>query len=273
MKIKPHALLFLLVGLWLLPKTGTALAADFCSELNVTGNPEYPPLLWQDRKNPARLIGAAVELLQTAVDDQNIKVISEFVGPWSRAQAEARIGRIDMLTGAFITEERQTWMDYIKPPMMDMPNVIFVKHNKAFDLNSWDDLKGRVGDTLINNSFGQEFDAYAKKNLIIEEVRSIEFAFERLMLGRTDYVIYELYQGIAIAEAMGSSGDIVALEKPLSSEGLYFTLSKASKCNNARFKAYLDKRIAELVESGLPQQLVTKYTQIWKEQSKLPRIE
>jgi len=273
MKIKLRVLLTLLVGLWLPPKTETALAAEFCTDLSVTGNPEYPPLIWQDRKNPARLIGAAIELLQTAVDDQNIKVIPEFVGPWSRAQAEARIGRIDMLAGAFMTKERQTWMDYIKPPMMDMPNAIFVKNNKKFEFNTWDDLKGHIGDTLINNSFGQAFDVFAKRNLIIEGVRSIELSFERLMLGRTDYVIYSLYQGMAIVEAMGSGEDIVALGKPLSSEGLYFTLSKASKCNSAKFKAFLDKKISGLVASGQPQQLVTKYISIWKEQSKLPRVE
>ncbi len=261
------------LGLWLLQAAQCLQAAEFCSELNVTGNPEYPPLLWQDRNNPAKLIGAAVELLQIAVAEKNIQVNSEFVGPWSRAQAEARIGRIDMLTGAFITDERQTWMDYVKPQMMDMPIVIFVKHNRKFSLNSWDDLKGRIGDTLISNSFGQEFDAYAKKNLIIEEVRSIEFAFERLILGRTDYVIYELYQGVAIAEGMGAGKDITALEKPLNSEGLHFTLSKASKCNSPEFKAFLDQRVAKLVKQGLPQELVKKYTSIWKEQSSLPRID
>ncbi len=115
-----------------------------------------------------------------AVADQNITINSQYVGPWSRSQAEARVGRIDMLTGAFITDERQTWMDYVLPPMMYMPNVIFVKKDKAFPFNEWADLKGKIGDTLINNSFGQEFDLYAKRNLIIEEVRSIEFAFERL---------------------------------------------------------------------------------------------
>ncbi|OZG74233.1 hypothetical protein BTA51_04240 [Hahella sp. CCB-MM4] len=258
--------------LWML-FSGASTAASFCSQLNVTGNPEYPPLLWHDRRNPDKLIGAAVELLEMAVADEGIKVNSLYVGPWSRSQAEARVGRIDMLTGAFITDERQTWMDYVMPPMMYMPNVIFVKKGHEFELETWANLKGHLGDTLINNSFGQEFDLYSKRNLVIEEVRSIEFAFERLMLGRTDYVIYELYQGIAIAEAMGVGEDIVALDEPISSEGLYFTLSKASKCNSPEFRSFLDNKISELVESNVPQNLVKKYTNIWKEQAALPRVD
>ncbi|WP_020405711.1 hypothetical protein [Hahella ganghwensis] len=72
---------------------------------------------------------------------------------------------------------------------------------------------------------------------------------------------------------MGISTDIISLDKPVGSEGLYFTLSKASKCNSPEFKAFLDDKIAKMVDAGIPQHLVKKYTAVWKEQAALPRQE
>lgn len=238
-----------------------------CNTLLVTGNPEYPPFLWRDKEHPEKLIGAAVDLLNMAVKDLGIAVDSRYVGPWARSQEEAKVGRVDMLTGAFITDQRQTYMDYIKPAMMDMSNVIFVKKGAEFPLNDWSDLKGRQGDTLINNSFGQAFDTFAKNELIIEQVRSIEFAFERLLLGRTDYVIYEEYQGYAIAEARGFADKISHLPKAISAEGLYFTLSKASRCNTPEFLDFLNKKIAGYVQDGVPAKLAADAMIVWRQQS------
>ncbi|AZZ95272.1 transporter substrate-binding domain-containing protein [Hahella sp. KA22] len=263
----PRSLAGLALALLLSATSASAASVGVCDTLNVTGNPEYPPFLWRDRDNPDQLIGVAVRLLEIALEPENITVESRYVGPWSRAQVEAQLGRVDMLTGAFITEERQTYMDYIKPPMMIMPNVIFVKKGKAFPMNSWLDLKDRHGDTLINNSFGQEFDEFAERQLSIEEVRSIEFAFERLLLGRTDYVIYELYQGYAIGEVRGFKGEIEHLPTPISSEGLYYTVSKKSPCHNQELIDFLNKRLRELVDKKAPESLVERYMTLWRKQA------
>ena len=54
-------------------------------------------------------------------------------------------------------------------------------------------------------------------------MRSIEFAFERLLLGRTDYVIYEEYQGYAILPKRVGLQIKFRTYKAISAE-LYFTL-------------------------------------------------
>lgn len=238
-----------------------------CEVLQVSGNPEYPPFLWRDARNPERLTGAAVRLLETALVGTGIRIEARYTGPWSRAQEEARVGRIDMLAGAFMTDERKTWMDYVVPAMMAMENVIFVRRGQDFPFERWDDLKGRRGDTLIKNSFGQAFDTFAREQLDIEEVRSIEFAFERLRLGRTDYVIYELFQGLAIAQARRFSDEITALTPAISSEGLYFTVSKKSACGTPAFIGYLNNRMQDIVLSGLPQQFAEEALILWREQA------
>ena len=52
----------LLFGLLLMP--AVTYAAGKCERLVATGNPEYPPYLWRDPKNPQQLIGANADLLQ-----------------------------------------------------------------------------------------------------------------------------------------------------------------------------------------------------------------
>lgn len=257
---------FALWCLCLLP----AWASATCSTLAVSGNPEYPPVLWVRGDGSGALAGVAVELLEDALKGRPERAQVRYVGAWSRVQQEAREGRLDMIAGAFITDERQTWMDYIQPAFLVMPNVVFVRKDAPFTMNSWDDLRGKHGDTLINNSFGQAFDAYAREHLEIEGVASIEQAFARLLLGRTDYVLYEQYQGYALAEAGGFADRITHLASPISSEGLYFTLSKKSPCNTPQLRAHLTEKVRELVAQGVPAQRIQPALARWLESRGAP---
>lgn len=77
--------------------TGTSWAGDCdsCKVITVTGNAEYPPLSWRDKRDPTRITGFAIELLEIALKDLGIKVESRYVGPWARAQANVRGGLVD----------------------------------------------------------------------------------------------------------------------------------------------------------------------------------
>src|SRR5690554_8195831 len=43
-------------------------AGGVCERIVITGNPDYPPLLWVNPDDPGRLVGAAVELLEKALE-------------------------------------------------------------------------------------------------------------------------------------------------------------------------------------------------------------
>ncbi len=250
--------------------TGTAYSAESvqCKKIVISGNAEYPPLTWQDKSNPKKLIGFAVELLEIAFSDTEIEVDARYVGPWARAQNEVKQGNIDMLGGAYITEERQTYMDYIIPPFVMDPTVIFVKKGKPFHFEKWEDLIGLTGGTPLGNSYGEKFDSFAKKNLKIELVPKINQAFKKLARERNDYVIYGMYPGLAEAEATGFSDKIEHLSNSIISEGLYFTISKKSPCNSRDIKDHLSRKVKEFSEKKIPDKLIKKYLQIWREQSK-----
>jgi polar amino acid transport system substrate-binding protein len=237
-----------------------------CATIIVSGNAEYPPLTWQDKRNPDKITGFAVELLEIACKDIGISVEGRYVGPWARAQAEVKVGHVDMLGGAYITEERKNFMDYILPPFVMDPTVIFIKKGDQLVFEKWDDLIGFLGGTPIGNSYGEVFDKFEKEKLTIERVTRLEQAFKKLETGRNKYVVYGLYPGLAEAEVTGFRDKIAYLPNSVISEGLYFTISKKSPCNCPQIKEHLAQQVKEFSDRQLPERLMEKYLKIWKEQ-------
>jgi len=237
-----------------------------CQRIVVTGNPQYPPLLWVDPTDDRRLIGAGVELLQMALADTDIQIEVLHVGPWARAQQEVRSGRVDMLAGAFLTPERLGWMDYVHPAYVEVPSVIFVRRGQAFPYAGWDDLRNKRGSTLVNNSFGTAFDTFARDHLRIDTVSSIEQSFRQMLLGRADYVVYERYQGIALAEQLGIADQLDILDGSLINEQLHYTISHRSACNSPALRAALAIGMQRLTAQGEPRRMVEKYRERWAAQ-------
>lgn len=246
------------------------MAAGKCERLVATGNPEYPPYLWRDPQNPQKLIGANADLLQQIGEQIDVEIEVMYTGPWSRAQDEVRTGRVDLLAGAFLTLPRLESMDYVHPAFYITPSMVWVRKGQEFPYSGWEDLRGRVGGTLVNNSFGQQFDAFAKANLTLESVPSLTQAFQKLLLGRTEYVLYERYPGVALANTLGLMEDLQALEPPISSEGLFLTLSHNSACNDPWLRGQLAKKMTELTATGLPETLLQRNLERWKSQQLQP---
>jgi len=130
----------------------------------------------------------------------------------------------------------------------------------------WEDLRNRVGSTVLNNSVGNSFDRYAEDNLKIQAVPSIQQSFEKLLRGRADYVIYERYQGLALAQQMGLTDQIDILDGSLMSEQLYFTLSHNSACHSPEMRAALAQAMLDLARSDEPKQLLEEYREVWARQ-------
>lgn len=242
------------------------LAQQACQHLTATGNPEYPPYLWRDPQNPRQLIGANADLLRHVADELGLVVDVVYVGPWSRAQEEVNSGRIDMMAGYFRTQAREQLMDFVSPPFLFNSSVVWVRQGEAFSYGGWADLQGRRGGTLVNNSHGQAFDDYAREHLDLEAVPSATQAFEKLLLKRNDYVIFERYPGLALARTLGREQQLQVLEPPISSEGLFLALSHKSACNVPALREQLARKMKELAAGPLPEQLVAQNLERWQRQ-------
>lgn len=238
----------------------SAAAEPHCKTLTISGNPEYPPLLWEDSRVPERLTGAATAFLEEILAPLGVELEVQNIGSWARVQRLAKVGELDMVAGAFITSDRIRYMDYLLPPYMHLSTSVWVPADGVFEYRHWPDLKGKRGSTLINNSFGQGFDRYAEKNLQIVGVRTIEQSFEMAIAGRVDYVLYERLQGQVKLQRLGLADEFVALDVPISNEGLFFTFSKNSRCNTFEFRELIADRLYTLVNSDRLDDIIREYT-------------
>ncbi|WP_422403101.1 substrate-binding periplasmic protein [Pseudomonas sp. GZD-209] len=243
-----------------------AVAQGDCRKLTATGNPDYPPYLWRDPENPHKLIGASVDILKAVAKELDLDIDVVYAGPWSRAQEEAKHGRIDMVAGYFVTFARLEDFNFIIPPFLYSSSVVWTRKGEAFSYSGWDDLRGKIGGTLVNNSYGQRFDDYARDNLRLEPVPSSEQAFKKLLFKRNEYIVYEFYPGLALAQTLGVEGDLEALEPTVSKEGLHLAISKRSSCNTENLRKSLEDKITVFVSGYAPGDFLKHNMKRWRKQ-------
>ena len=257
--------LALLAGLVLI--AGPALGQG-CPKLVASGNPEYSPYLWRDPADDSTLIGANADLMQLLAKEIGIPIEVKYVGPWSRVQELTRAGRVDLIAGAFFTTARLEYMDYFQPAFRGTKTVIWTNPHKAFKYKVWSDLRNRNGLTVVNNSFGQAFDDYAKKNLTIATVGTLEQALQMLVRERADYLIYEEGPGLALAAKLGIK-NLKTSDTAISTEGLFLTMSHLSPCNTGEIRGRITKAILKLSSDSVIKPLVENNIQLWRKQNTL----
>ncbi|WP_233407491.1 substrate-binding periplasmic protein [Marinomonas spartinae] len=241
----------------------TSTSKEQCHSLTATGNSEYPPFLWRSPNNDHDLLGANAFFIEALSKRIGVPIKLEHVGPWSRAQSEVKSGRIDLMAGAFYTSARADYMDYFSPVILHTTSVVWQRKGNQFPFHSKEDLIGKWGVTVINNSFGQVFDEFAQRHLNILSVASLSQAFLMLAADRVDYVLYEKNPGEAYVAMLGLSGKIVPVEPSISSEGLYLTMSKDSPCNTDELKQKIAKALRDMRQDGVAEASLMKGLKEW----------
>ena len=241
--------------------------AQVCQKLVATGNPEYSPYLWRDPEDESKLIGANADFMHLLSKEIGVPIEVKYMGPWSRVQELARAGRIDLIAGAFFTNARLDYMDYFYPAFRGTRTVIWTHPLRTFTYRTWADLRGRKGLTVVNNSFGEAFDAYAKKSLSIATVATLEQALQMLVLSRTDYLIYEEDPGLAFAAKLNITG-LKTAPVAVSTENLFLTLSHKSSCNTGELRGRIAKAVLSLAKENVMKALIDTNIQLWRKQNK-----
>lgn len=246
-----------------------APAAGACSRLLASGNPQYPPYLWRNPAEPEQLIGANHELAQWLGKEIGIPVELRYVGPWSRVQEEARAGRIDLIVGAFFTLPRTEYMDYVYPPFRETRSVVLVRASKAFKFQRREDLIGRAGLTVVNNSFGEEFDRFMRERLRMDRVASLDQALRMLELGRAEFLLYEDSPANAYIASLGIQG-LKELAPPIAQERLFLTISHQSACNTPALRGALTRAMYKLQREGRMADFVQRGVAGWQANPAVP---
>lgn len=206
--------------------SGGALGAE-CTQLTITGHPEYAPIAYRDGD---RIVGAAPTLVEQIATKLNVPVVSKYTGSWADAQAAARDGLADIIFGIYLNDERATYLDYVQPPFMLDPVVAMVAAGKGFSFTGADDLIGKTGVTNAGESYGPEFDAFIADKLTVTRTDGVDKAFQAVVSGAADYVIVGLYPGITAAAQFRMTGKLDPLDPPLLTADMFIAFSKKSPC-------------------------------------------
>lgn len=240
-----------------------AAQAQACTRLVATGNPEYPPYLWRDGADSPRLIGANADLMQMLAKEIGLPIEVRYVGTWARVQEEARQGRVDLIAGAFLTLPRLDYMDYVYPAFQVTRSLVWSRTSAEMNHQRWSDLQGKSGLSVINNSFGEAFDRFAKASLKLTTVPSLEQALRMLERGRADYLVYEEAPAQAYIARLGIQG-VAPEEVAVSNESLYLTLSHQSPCNTPAMRARLARAMYQFERQNVMKKLLETNVQAWR---------
>ena len=261
--MKFKRLIFSFITLLFVCSGPLAFADDQCDKLTATGNSEYPPYLWRKGNGSKELLGANRIIIDEISNRLGVDIELQDVGSWARAQDMLKTGRIDLMAGAFFSIPRVEYMDYVYPAFLETESVIWLKENSGLKIAKKEDLKAYLGVTVINNSFGQAFDEYSKAELDIMYVSSLAQAFKMLDRGRAEYALYEKNPGKAYANVLGFEGFSV-VDAPISTEGLFLTISHLSECNTPQLRGRLAQIIHELLEEGYMQKALQQGLESWR---------
>jgi polar amino acid transport system substrate-binding protein len=252
------------LGLAAWASAGSSLA---CTQLLASGNPEYPPYLWRDPDDENRLVGANAELMQWLAKEIGVPIELRYSGPWGRVQEDARLGHLDLVAGAFFTLPRTEYMDYFHPAFHETRSVIWTRADARLTPRRWADLASVQGVTVINNSFGEEFDRYARDRLHIRQVASLEQAIQIVQGNRADYLVYEDFPAQAFLARRGIT-DVKVRGEPVARENLYLTLSHRSACNTPEMRGRIARALYKLGrDKSVMAGFVERGVQLWRRQA------
>ncbi len=218
-----------------------------CDRLVITGHPSYPPVAWAEH---GKIRGAASALVSTIAEGLGVKhVTSRDFGSWEKAQQAGRNGDADIIFGIYKNDERQGYLTYIEPAFMLDPVAIVVRRGAGFTFATWADLKGRKGVTNSGESYGDKFDTYMDKELIVARVQGVDDAFHALLDGKADYLIIGLYPGRNVARRLGVATKVRFLPQQIDAAKMFIAFSKKSTCYEALKEGFASRLKAD-VDSG-----------------------
>jgi len=222
--------------------------------LRVCGDPDYPPFTYSKGKE---IVGVAPDALQMIFAKLGIKIHSLRMGNWQRCQHEVQGGNIDILMGAYVTEERKRYAIYTETALSKDPQAIFVWKDRSFAFNTWVDLVGKKAGLTIGFSAGKSFDDFLNKNIVVERVSFRSQNYKKLERGRIDFEPNSLYSGLILVKELGYEGKIIPLDMPINTEYVYTPISKASRF--AKYIKELDNGIKKLHQEGIIEKLIAKH--------------
>ncbi|MCW9053157.1 MAG: transporter substrate-binding domain-containing protein [Motiliproteus sp.] len=233
-------------------------AAD-CTHVLATAHPAYPPYQWFDGK---QMRGASIDINQKIFAELGIPFSVTYSGPWKRVLHVTKRGQVDFVMALKKTPARQKFINFTEAPILPNPFSVFVERDNIFRYSHWEDLKGRLGGKNAGDRYGEMFDNFSKKQLMIEEANTPEINFNKLIARRIEYFIHSRYSGITYLHTHLQGQRVIALDKNINDGVVHSGFSLHSPCNS--LLPYLNTRYREMLEDGSAMQIMEENILLWK---------
>ncbi|WP_299811142.1 ABC transporter substrate-binding protein [uncultured Roseibium sp.] len=228
------------------------------------GHEDYPP--WNWRKD-GKIVGVCAEITDIVFSRMELKVDTDYIGPWSRCQKYVESGKIDVNICAFVNDARQEYSTFTRNPMGINEISVFVPRGSEFEFDTLEDLAGKRAIMLNGVSIGQKNDAFLEANTTLQRLDSRLQAFRFLDAGRADFLVTGKQIGVLQRDLHGYEDRISVLPKPLTRGLLHISIS-----NRSAYLEHLEEIDEILAEPGylaMVDGLLDKYNRIYLEQHRL----
>jgi len=257
---------FLAVVLCLASGSGVA---QVCSTLTVTGPPKAAPSSWL---SDGKLIGAGVEFAEVVARSAGIdNVVMRPYPTWREALDAAYRGEVDVVISANWSEERERYLDFVRPAMSSQFLYVVVRRGEAFELNNLENLKPLAGAMEAGGTFGDGFfGQFVKKNLNLTIAPGIDKVIDLLIDKKVDYIFgYEnsIYEQM-MTRNLGTTIQVLNTY-PTRSEG-FLAFSKRSKCS-AQVRDKFSEQVALAQKMRRYPALLNKYREVFNESLTRPK--
>lgn len=236
-----------------------APAAAQCTRVVFSANPDYPPYHWAEGDH---IVGASVALTGRILDEMGIRWEARFVGPWPRVLKSAQYGEIDLVVSLKPTPEREVYLEFTRNPAFPNPMAVFVARARPLKFDRADDLVGKRGGRAAGDRFGDAFDRFAEKHLVLEDADSLETNFQKLAADRIDYVVTGLHTGRAHLLRQGMAERIMPLPRLVNEGFIHHGFVRQSAC--ASLVTAMDAKLAAAQRSGLSARLIEEALVQWQ---------
>lgn len=173
------------------------LLSATASEANAQAEPQNTPVLklamyhsppYYFTENVPQPTGLSLDLLRPAVNQLGWK-IEIITCPFPRCLKLAEQGQVDIVSGLIKTAERERYLHFIEPAMMNFESsfVFYSRPEQSLSIHQVADLKGRTVAVMRNAVYFPEFDNASGFEKI--PVNSESVALELVYKNRADYAI------------------------------------------------------------------------------------
>ncbi len=215
---------------------------------------EFPPIEYT--APDGKVEGIAVEIV-THIMNRLGHTVHIKAYPWTRAMEMVLRGDADAIFTAYKTPERVIALNFCTETLL--PQVIYLYKKSGVDIDFDGDLetlKGKRIGVVSTISYGVRFDQY-KNMLHIEKANQLEQNFQKLLLGRLDLVVSNIYTGEYTIRKLGFGDKIEKLPKEIESVASYIAFSR--KRNLTRLRDQFDEQMAEFRKTEEYARILSRY--------------